>query len=136
MDRPGPLLHSDARGDVAQLEEHRVRIAGVRGSSPLISTIPTRPTRRMSGWVQVTRGAVTDTCGMSARSQDPGMNHAFGSPPSGPWDRVAPDVLPLLRRAHHPYPPDLAPLQVNVPPGVWTGFGVDLGPAMSHITRA
>jgi hypothetical protein len=29
-----------ARGDVAQLEEHRVRIAGVRGSSPLISTIP------------------------------------------------------------------------------------------------
>ncbi len=27
------------RGDVAQLGEHRVRIAGVRGSSPLISTI-------------------------------------------------------------------------------------------------
>src|SRR6187397_1485346 len=26
-------------GDVAQLEEHCVRIAGVRGSSPLISTI-------------------------------------------------------------------------------------------------
>ena len=32
-----------ARGDVAQLEEHCVRIAGVRGSSPLISTIPSRP---------------------------------------------------------------------------------------------
>ena len=29
---------SDPDGDVAQLEEHRVRIAGVRGSSPLIST--------------------------------------------------------------------------------------------------
>ena len=29
-----------AGGDVAQLEEHRVRIAGVRGSSPLISTKP------------------------------------------------------------------------------------------------
>jgi hypothetical protein len=28
-------------GDVAQLGEHRVRIAGVRGSSPLISTIST-----------------------------------------------------------------------------------------------
>jgi hypothetical protein len=27
-------------GDVAQLGEHRVRIAGVRGSSPLISTTP------------------------------------------------------------------------------------------------
>ncbi len=34
------MLHSLARGDVAQLGEHRVRIAGVRGSSPLISTIP------------------------------------------------------------------------------------------------
>ena len=44
------MLDSGARGDVAQLEEHRVRIAGVRGSSPLISTtlISTttpRPTR-------------------------------------------------------------------------------------------
>ena len=35
------MLHSLARGDVAQLGEHRVRIAGVRGSSPLISTILT-----------------------------------------------------------------------------------------------
>ena len=41
----GTLSHRSApvrdcsRGDVAQLEEHRVRIAGVRGSSPLISTI-------------------------------------------------------------------------------------------------
>ena len=32
-----------ARGDVAQLGEHRVRIAGVRGSSPLISTIRQTP---------------------------------------------------------------------------------------------
>jgi hypothetical protein len=31
-------VRSASRGDVAQLEEHRVRIAGVRGSSPLIST--------------------------------------------------------------------------------------------------
>ncbi len=40
----GALVYSAARGDVAQLEEHRVRIAGVRGSSPLISTIPRRST--------------------------------------------------------------------------------------------
>ena len=46
----GPVLHSGTvcasarrRGDVAQLEEHRVRIAGVRGSSPLISTTFLRP---------------------------------------------------------------------------------------------
>ena len=39
---PAPRAARPPRGDVAQLEEHRVRIAGVRGSSPLISTIPTR----------------------------------------------------------------------------------------------
>ena len=33
-----PDDRATVRGDVAQLEEHRVRIAGVRGSSPLIST--------------------------------------------------------------------------------------------------
>src|SRR5450759_709087 len=36
-DRP-QRVRSASLGDVAQLEEHRVRIAGVRGSSPLIST--------------------------------------------------------------------------------------------------
>ena len=36
--RSGALGRPSTRGDVAQLEEHRVRIAGVRGSSPLIST--------------------------------------------------------------------------------------------------
>ena len=36
-DRPQGV-RSASRGDVAQPEEHRVRIAGVRGSSPLIST--------------------------------------------------------------------------------------------------
>ncbi len=41
----GLVLHSDARGDVAQLGEHCVRIAGVRGSSPLISTIGSPSTR-------------------------------------------------------------------------------------------
>ena len=42
-DRPPERVRSASRGDVAQLEEHRVRIAGVRGSSPLISTTPTPP---------------------------------------------------------------------------------------------
>jgi putative oxidoreductase len=41
--RPPPHVGArrpSGRGDVAQLGEHRVRIAGVRGSSPLISTTP------------------------------------------------------------------------------------------------
>jgi hypothetical protein len=56
-----PVLHSRTGrhamasprpgGDVAQLGEHRVRIAGVRGSSPLISTIVLeRPGRVIARW--------------------------------------------------------------------------------------
>jgi low temperature requirement protein LtrA len=45
------VLKSGARGDVAQLGEHRVRIAGVRGSSPLIST--TVPPRHPAGYAAV-----------------------------------------------------------------------------------
>ncbi len=41
---PSADVARPSRGDVAQLEEHCVRIAGVRGSSPLISTIASRAT--------------------------------------------------------------------------------------------
>jgi hypothetical protein len=29
----------------------------------------------------------------------------------------------------------MAPLHINVPPGIWTGFGIDMGPAFSHVTQ-
>lgn len=51
-----------------------------------------------------------------------------------PWPEVASMVLPVLRRVRHPYPPEAAPMHIYVPPGVWTGFGVDFGPAFTHIT--
>jgi len=53
-----------------------------------------------------------------------------------PWTEVAPTVLPILRRVHHPYPPETAPMHIFVPPGVWTGFGIDFGPAFTHITAS
>ena len=45
-------------------------------------------------------------------------------------------VLPVLRRVRHPYPPEAAPMHVFVPPGVWTGFGIDFGPAFTHVSAA
>jgi hypothetical protein len=51
-----------------------------------------------------------------------------------PWADVSPLVLPILRRVRHPYPPEAAPMHVFVPPGVWTGFGIDIGPAFTHVT--
>jgi hypothetical protein len=53
-----------------------------------------------------------------------------------PWPETAGMVLPILRRVRHPYPPEATPMHIFVPPGVWTGFGIDFGPAFSHITAA
>jgi hypothetical protein len=43
-------------------------------------------------------------------------------------------LLPVLRRSWHPYPPDATPLQLHLPPGIWTGFGIDIGPAFVHVS--
>jgi hypothetical protein len=51
-----------------------------------------------------------------------------------PWPDIAPLVLPILRRVRHPYPPEATPIHIFVPPGVWTGFGIDFGPAFTHVT--
>ena len=53
-----------------------------------------------------------------------------------PWQDIASLVLPILRRIHHPYPPEATPMHVFVPPGVWTGFGIDFGPAFTHVTAS
>lgn len=58
-----------------------------------------------------------------------------GFDPTGPWSSVAPRIVPVLKRRRHPYPPEAAPLHLRVPPGVWTGFGIDLGPAFSHVSQ-
>ena len=59
---------------------------------------------------------------------------AKGLDPGAPWDEMAPMILPILKRVSHPFPPEAAPLQMHVPPGLWTGFGIDFGPAFSHVS--
>jgi hypothetical protein len=56
--------------------------------------------------------------------------------PTAPWADVAPRIVPVLKRVHHPFPPEMAPIHIRVPPGIWTGFGIDLGPAFSHVSQA
>jgi hypothetical protein len=58
-----------------------------------------------------------------------------GFDPTGPWSEIAPRIVPVLKRRHHPYPAEMAPIHIVVPPGVWTGFGIDLGPAFSHVSQ-
>jgi hypothetical protein len=58
-----------------------------------------------------------------------------GFDPSGPWSDVAPAIMPLLKRVRHPYPAQAAPIHLRVPPGVWIGFGIDVGPMWAHVSR-
>lgn len=51
------------------------------------------------------------------------------------WPAFAPRVMPLLKRVRHPFPAEAAPIHLRVPPGVLTGFGVDVGPAWAHVSR-
>ena len=59
-----------------------------------------------------------------------------GFDPTAPWPEVAPRIVPVLKRVRHPYPAEIAPIHLRVPPGIWTGFGIDLGPAFSHVSQA
>jgi hypothetical protein len=75
-------------------------------------------------------------------ARDPGIDGARralealrGFDPSGDWEDVSAAVLPLLKRVRHPFPPDAAPMHLQVPPGIWTGFGIDIGPAWAHVSR-
>ena len=58
-----------------------------------------------------------------------------GFDPTAPWSDVAPRIVPVLKRRHHPYPAEMAPIHIRVPPGIWTGFGIDMGPAFSHVSQ-
>lgn len=53
----------------------------------------------------------------------------------GSWSEFAPRVMPLLKRVRHPFPAEAAPIHLRVPPGVWVGFGIDVGPAWAHVSR-
>ncbi len=63
------------------------------------------------------------------------MEAFVGFDPSGPWPSVGPSILPLLKRVRQPFPAQAAPIHLRVPPGVWTGFGIDVGPMWAHVSR-
>ena len=52
-----------------------------------------------------------------------------GLPPDLDWEALAPNVIPILPR-RRPLPPQAGePFRVTLPPGISTGFGIDIGPA-------
>ena len=55
--------------------------------------------------------------------------------PDRPWARAKSDVLPMLPRVR-PYPFPTEPVRVMLPPGILSGFGIDLGPALVLVDDA
>jgi hypothetical protein len=52
-----------------------------------------------------------------------------GLPPDLEWEVMAPNVIPILPR-RRPMPSQAGePFRVTLPPGIPTGFGIDIGPA-------
>lgn len=52
-----------------------------------------------------------------------------GLPPDLDWEPLAPSVIPILPR-RRPQPPGSGePFRITLPPGIPTGFGIDIGPA-------
>ena len=71
---------------------------------------------------------------------DPGLMErilegARGVDLEAPFVELAPRLLPVLKRVWHPYPPEIELIHVTLPPGIPTGFCIDLGPAFTHVTR-
>jgi hypothetical protein len=55
--------------------------------------------------------------------------------PTAPWPTHASKLVPMIKRVWQPFPPEFAPLAIDVPPGIPVGFGLDIGPAM-HVLDA
>jgi hypothetical protein len=68
--------------------------------------------------------------GMKQATPDAVIRAMSGLPPDLDWAAVAESVIPILPR-RRPMPPLAGePLRVTLPPGIPTGFGIDIGPAL------
>jgi hypothetical protein len=67
--------------------------------------------------------------GMVQATPDAVMRAMGGLPTDLSWAELRPSVIPILPR-RRPMPPQAgAPVRVTLPPGIPTGFGIDIGPA-------
>jgi hypothetical protein len=67
--------------------------------------------------------------GMVQATPDAVFRAMGGLPPDLDWEVMAPNVIPILPR-RRPMPAAAGePFRVTLPPGIPTGFGIDIGPA-------
>jgi len=67
--------------------------------------------------------------GIEQATPDAVLRAMGGLPPDLEWDVMEPNIIPILPR-RRPMPPQAGePFRVTLPPGIPTGFGIDIGPA-------
>jgi hypothetical protein len=67
--------------------------------------------------------------GMEQATPEAVLRAMGGLPPDLEWEALAPNVIPILPR-RRPMPAQAGePFRVTLPPGIPTGFGIDIGPA-------
>ena len=67
--------------------------------------------------------------GMEQATPEAVLRAMGGLPPDLDWAALAPNVIPILPR-RRPMPQQAGePFRVTLPPGIPTGFGIDIGPA-------
>jgi hypothetical protein len=74
--------------------------------------------------------------GIETASADAVLRAMGSLPPDLDWASMAPNVIPILPR-RRPMPFDTGePFRVTLPPGIPTGFGVDIGPALLMVATS
>jgi hypothetical protein len=67
--------------------------------------------------------------GMEQAAPEAVFHAMAGLPPDLDWRSLAPAVIPILPRRRPMPPASSEPVRVTLPPGIPTGFGIDIGPA-------
>ncbi len=74
--------------------------------------------------------------GIETASPDAVLRAMGSLPPDLDWRSMAPNVIPVLPR-RRPLPFETGePFRVTLPPGIPTGFGVDIGPAFLMVANS
>jgi hypothetical protein len=91
-------------------------------------------TRRDTGWAVVDVRSAPLGPGVSCASVEEVLAALKGFDPDLGWDAVADNVIPLFQRVR-PYPPEFPEaIRTIMPPGLSVSFGIDMGPAFTHVT--
>ena len=74
--------------------------------------------------------------GIETASPDAVLRAMASLPPDLDWRSMAPNVIPVLPR-RRPMPFETGePFRVTLPPGIPTGFGIDIGPAFLMVANS